>query len=198
METTSAGEGQIAADLVRRVAAGDADAEGQLYHRYHRGLLFFLRRLTGNPEQAEDLRQETFRIVFERLRGRGLENPASLLGFLRGTARNLALAERRKARRQPHESSPDELAEVADPSPSAADALQRAEDARHFRQLLGELKVERDRQLILRFYVAGDGKDEICAALGLSASHFKRVLFRARQRFKQLVTDFDQRHGTNG
>ncbi len=189
METTTAGEGQVAADLVRRVAAGDGAAETQLYARYHRGLLFMLRRLSGSPEQAEDLRQETFRIVFGRLRGRGLDEPEGLLGFLRGTARNLALAERRKAARRPRESSPEALVEMADPAPSAADALLRAEDARRFRQLLGELRVERDRQMILRFYVAGDEKEEICEALNLESSHFKRVLFRARQRFKQLVTD---------
>lgn len=187
METTRAGESRVAADLVRRVAAGDGDAETRLYERYHRGLLFLLRRLTGSPEQAEDLRQETFRIVFERLRGRGLDEPEGLLGFLRGTARNLALAERRKAARRPREDGQEQLVEMADPAPSAADALMRAEDARRFRRLLGELRVERDRQLILRFYVAGDGKEEICDALDLDTSHFKRVLFRARQRFKQLV-----------
>ena len=187
METTTAGESRVAADLVRRVAAGDGDAETRLYERYHRGLLFMLRRLTGSPEQAEDLRQETFRIVFERLRGRGLDEPEGLLGFLRGTARNLALAERRKAARRPREDGREQLVEMADPAPSAADALMRAEDARRFRRLLGELRVERDRQLILRFYVAGDGKEEICDALDLDTSHFKRVLFRARQRFKQLV-----------
>ena len=186
-------EGQIAADLVRRVAAGDGTAETELYERYHRGLLYLLRRLTGGPEQAEDLRQEAFRIVFERLRGRGLDEPEGLLGFLRGTARNLALAERRKARRRPPESGPEVLDGMADPSPSATDALLRAEDSRRFRRLLSEMRVERDRQLIMRFYVAGDEKEEICTALGLDPSHFKRVLFRARQRFKRLVAKDRQR-----
>ena len=189
METTTPAEGQVAADLASRVAAGDSAAEVELYERYHRGLLFLLRRFTHSPEQAEDLRQETFRIVFERLRGRGLDEPEGLLGFLRGTARNLALAERRKTARRPRETSPEALAEMPDPAPSAADALLRTEDAHRFRRLLGELRVERDRQLILRFYVAGDAKEEICDALDLDASHFKRVLFRARQRFKQLVAE---------
>ncbi len=186
MKTPTA-EGRSAADLVRRVADGDAAAETELYERYQRGLLFLLRRLTGSPEQAEDLRQEAFRIVFERLRGRGLKEPEGLLGFLRGTARNLALAERRKTRGKPRESASELLTEIVDPAPSAAEALLRAEDARRFRQLLGELRVERDRELIMRFYVAGDEKEEICEALDLDTSHFKRVLFRARQRFKQLV-----------
>ncbi len=193
MESRSVDESRIADDLVRRIGAGDAGAESRLYEHYHRGLLFLLRRLTGGAADAEDLLQETFRIVLERLRGRGLEDPGRLLGFLRGTARNLVLAERRKLGRRPRESSPEEMVEIVDPAPSAAETLLRSEETRLFRRLLGELRVERDRQLILRFYIAGEEKEQICSALGLSTSHFKRVLFRARQRFKELLVDSEQR-----
>ncbi len=55
------------------------------------------------------------------------------------------------------------------------------------RQVIGELKTERDRQLLLRFYLAEDDKEQICSDLGLSSLHFNRVLFRARQRFKVLL-----------
>jgi RNA polymerase sigma-70 factor (ECF subfamily) len=99
-------EAEIAADLVRRIAAGDASAEGELVQRYSRGLLYLLRRLASPPELAEDLHQETFRVVLERLRQRELDDPAGLAGFLRGTARNLALNERRKTARR--RTDPDE------------------------------------------------------------------------------------------
>src|SRR5262245_36684726 len=87
-------EAGIATDLVQRIAAGDAAAETALVQRYSRGLLYLLRRLGASPELADDLHQETFRIILERLRRRGLEEPAGLAGFLRGTARNLMTAER--------------------------------------------------------------------------------------------------------
>src|SRR6186997_1959353 len=71
-------EAGIATDLVRRIAAGDAAAEASLVQRYSRGLLYLLRRLGAPPELAEHLHQETFRIVLDRLRRRGLEDPAGL------------------------------------------------------------------------------------------------------------------------
>ncbi|PYQ63799.1 MAG: hypothetical protein DMF53_09225, partial [Acidobacteria bacterium] len=55
------GEAEIATDLVRRIAAGDASAEEALVLRYSRGILYLLRRLGAPPDLAEDLHQETFR-----------------------------------------------------------------------------------------------------------------------------------------
>jgi RNA polymerase sigma-70 factor (ECF subfamily) len=54
------------------------------------------------------------------------------------------------------------------------------------RKVLGELKSERDRQVLFRFYVAEEEKEKICASLGLTSLHFNRVLFRARERFREL------------
>src|SRR4051812_34374154 len=79
-------EAEIATDLVRRIAAGDGAAEAALVERYSRGVLYLLRRLGAPPELADDLHQETFRIVIERLRRQGLEDPAGLPGLLRGPA----------------------------------------------------------------------------------------------------------------
>jgi hypothetical protein len=56
------------------------------------------------------------------------------------------------------------------------------EEAAIVRRLIGELPTARDRQLLLRFYVAEEEKESIGADLGLDSLHFNRVLFRARQR----------------
>lgn len=179
------GEAAIASDLVRRIAAGDDDAEHELVVRYSRGLTFLLQRLTGSPDLAEDLHQETFRIVLERLRRRPLDEPAGLAGFLRGTARNLVLAERRKHARRRTAGDDEALAEAVHPAPSQLSAVLLEEEAETVRQLIGELGTDRDRQLLLRFYVADEDKKTICADLGLDRLHFNRVVFRARQRFKE-------------
>ncbi|HWM94031.1 MAG TPA: sigma-70 family RNA polymerase sigma factor [Thermoanaerobaculia bacterium] len=178
-------EAEVATDLVRRIAAGNASAEGELAERYSRGLLYLLRRLA--PELADDLRQETFRIVLERLRKRGLEDPAGLAAFLRGTARNLVIAERRKTARRRTDADDEELAQAAHPAPSQLSAVLLDEESETVRRLIGELPTDRDRQLLLRFYVAEEEKESICAELGLESLHFNRVLFRARQRFKEIL-----------
>jgi RNA polymerase sigma-70 factor (ECF subfamily) len=178
-------EAQIATDLVRRIGAGDGTAEGELVQRYSRGLLYLLRRLA--PELADDLHQETFRIVLERLRKRGLDDPAGLAGFLRGTARNLVVAERRKTARRRTDADEEELAQATNPAPSQLSEVLLDEEAETVRRLIRELPTDRDRQLLLRYYVSEEEKDRLCEDLGLDSLHFNRVLFRARQRFKEIL-----------
>ncbi len=187
----SPSEGEVAAELARRIGAGDAGAETELVERYSQGLLFMLRHLSGKTELAEDLHQETFRVVLERLRRRGLEDPAGLLGYLRGTARNLLLGHRRTAERRRTETGADDFEHLVDPAPSQLAAVLRSEACQLVHRLIRELATDRDRQLLYRFYVAEDDKEEICADFGLSSSHFNRVLFRARRRFRTLL----QGHG---
>lgn len=180
-----ADEAEVASDLVRRIAAGDAAAETALVERYSRGVLYLLRRLA--PELADDLHQETFRVVLERLRRRGLDEPAGLAAFLRGTARNLVIAERRKTVRRRTEADDDELARAVNPGPSQLSTVLLDEEADAVRALIRELPTDRDRQILLRFYVAEEDKAAICADLRLDSLHFNRVLFRARERFRDVL-----------
>lgn len=186
-------EARLAAALVSRIAAGDRAAEGDLVERYSRGLLYLLRRLSGDPGQAEDLHQETFRIVLERLRERPLEEPEKLAGFLHRTARYVYLGERRKTVRRRTEPDPETLSRTADARPSQLSQAQAAEEARTVRRLIAELGTERDRQILYRFYVAEERKEAICDALELDSLHFNRVLFRAKQRFRSLFERRAQR-----
>lgn len=179
-------EAEIVSELARRVGAGDTVAEGELVAHFSRGLRYFLRRLVASPELAEDLHQESFRVVLERLRGRGIEDPRGVAGFLHGTARNLALAERRKAARRRTETGSEALERAAAPAADPLAEALAAERDRAVRRLIGELPVARDRELLWRFYVAEESKGRICADLDLDSLHFNRVLFRARQRFKEL------------
>ncbi len=188
------GEADAAVDLVRRIAAGDPAAEEELVARYSRGLLCLLRRLGASPELAEDLHQETFRILLERLRRRGLDDPAGLAAFLRGTARNLAVAERRKTARRKTDADPEGLDRATHPAPSQLAAVLHEEEAETVRRLIHELPTDRDRQLLFRFYVAEEDKATICADLALDSLHFNRVLFRARQRFRELIEGAARRH----
>jgi RNA polymerase sigma-70 factor (ECF subfamily) len=191
-------EAAVATDLVRRIAAGNATAEGELVLRYGQGLVFFLLHLGAPPDLADDLRQETCRIALERLRRESLPEPAGLAAFLRGMARNLLLNERRKTARRRTWGDTGELAQAVAATPSPLDTVLLDEEADVVRRLIGELPTDRDRQLLLRFYVAEENKESICADLGLASLHFNRVLFRARQRFKELLERFEQRHSRAG
>lgn len=186
-------EPEVAADLVRRIhggrihGGGDVAAETALFERYSRGLLYMLRRMAGDPALADDLHQETFRVVIERLRERGLEEPERLAGFLHRTAKNLFIGGYRKGVRRKTEGEIDGLETVADPADDPHQQAVRQEESALVRRLIGELETDRDRQILYRFYIAEEDKERICADLDLSSLHFNRVLFRARQRFKDLL-----------
>jgi RNA polymerase sigma-70 factor, ECF subfamily len=185
---SDADQASAAADLVRRIRAGDRRAEGELVERFSRGLSLMLRRLTADPALAEDVHQETFRLVVEKARGGEIHHPERFAGFLRSTARNLLIADRRKEARYTGLGEGDEAFDrlrPAEPEPQLQ-AVMREEEAKLVRTLLAELRFDRDRELLLRFYLSDDGKEAICADLGVDPQRFNRVLFRARQRLREL------------
>ena len=180
-------ERKAATDLVSRIAAGDRVAETAMIERYSRGLRYILRRRTRDPELTEDLLQDTWAVALERLRGPSLEKPERLAGFLSGVARHLALNENRKSGRQRTSPHSDFIEAIPDDESSPMLQASRAEVAGHVRRLLAELSQERDREILNRFYVRELDKATICRQLGVDDSHFNRVLYRARQRLRDLV-----------
>jgi RNA polymerase sigma-70 factor, ECF subfamily len=183
---TSIGE-TSPADLVRRIRSGDPLAEEELIARFGEGLTFLLRRWTRGHSDAEDLYQETFRLALEKVRRGEVRDPERLAGFLRSLARNLSIEHYRKAaRRGLREEEIDTAAEVTNPDTGQLGQLLRKEKVSLVRRLLEELGSERDRQILFRFYIAEEDKENIRCDLGLTAPEFNLVLFRARRRYRDL------------
>ena len=67
--------------------------------------------------------------------------------------------------------------------------LLESENAALVRRVIRELGNERDREILLRFYIAEEDKDRIAADHGLTSLQFNRVLHRARQRYKELFLE---------
>src|SRR3954452_17163052 len=152
----SGGSPEDAARLVARIQSGDRAAEAELVARFSRGLLLMLRRLAQNPALADDLHQETLALVLQKVRHGEVREPEKLAGFIRSTARNLFIADRRKeARYQALDEGEEEgrrpMPALADRGPAPLDRIVADEEARQVRRLLDELLFNRDRQLLLRF-----------------------------------------------
>lgn len=188
-------EARISADLAQRIGAGDRAAEAQLVERYERGVLYLLKRRTRNTDLALDLRQETFRIAIEKLRAKEIAELERVGAFLRGIAVNLAIADARKTVRRATKPDTDAVELVADPDGGPADAVASEQTCATVRALLDELSVPRDRDILIRFYIEDEDKDSICAAFGVDSAHFNRVLFRAKQRFRELLERAEKRGG---
>ena len=63
----TAGNFSGGADLVSRILSGDRQAEAELVDRYSRGVALIIRRETRDASQADDLYEETFCIVLEKI-----------------------------------------------------------------------------------------------------------------------------------
>ena len=177
-----------AAELVSRIVAGEQAAEGELAHRYSRGMLAVIDNVVHNHVDAQELVQEMFIIALKKIRCGELREPERLSGFMRGIARNLALDHLRRAEGRAY-TNLDEVPPPGDPHRDPLEQLLLKEDAGLVRQVLAELNEERDRQLIIRHYFLEEDKDTICANLGVTRVHFHRVKFRALGRFKELYEE---------
>jgi RNA polymerase sigma-70 factor, ECF subfamily len=170
-------------ELAVRIQAGEPKAEVELIERYSRGVSIIVGRIARDFALVDDLCQETFRLVLEKVRGGELREPERLSGFVCGVARNLAIEQVRQPQRmQPLEAG----SPLTDPKRDPLDELLAQEQIKAVRQVLQEMKELRDREILRRFYLMEEEKDSLCAVFGISSLHFNRVLYRARERFREL------------
>ena len=186
-------ERQAATALVKLVKGGDRGAEAEMVERYSRGLRYLLRRKTRDVELAEDFLQETWAIALLKIRGNGLDNPGRLAGYLCGIANNLALGEIRRVSRQRTSINSEIVELVPDESSNPFRHVSRAEVCKLVHGLLDDLRKDRDREILKRFYVQEEDKESICRRLDVDGVHFNRVLYRARQRLKVAIEATDRR-----
>lgn len=177
-------------DLVYRIQEGDAAAESELVARFSKSVASMALRLTGDLSVAEDIFQETFLLALETLRKGEVRDPDRLGGFLRALTTRLSMKRlKRDSRRRVKEA---ELDAAADLSPSENDRFKHR--LHNAFALLDKLSSQRDRQLLFRFYIAEEDKEQIRSDLGLTIPEFNMVLFRARRRFRNLY----ERHVAKG
>jgi RNA polymerase sigma-70 factor (ECF subfamily) len=174
-----------AAELVARIQRGDPDAEAEFVRRYRRGVMVIVAKAGRGRVPVEDLGHDVLAIAIEKVRARAIRDPERLSGFVAGLARMVVMDYIRKEQSRGAIEARMPPAPRVD-APAAVNHLLQQEQAAMVRAVLGELESDRDREILFRFYLAEDDKARICRDLGLSAVHFNRVLFRARERFKEL------------
>ncbi len=185
-------------DLLTRIAAGDRLAESQFVVLYRRGVRALVRRQCRPLEPAlDDLTQEVLFTLIVRLREGALRDPDALPAYLHATVVNIVRAEYRKRGRRGEFSAdpaaidadqaaaPDDRGAASAPEPPAT--LQRQQLARRVRELLAEMDVPRDQEVLRRYYLHEDDRATICRELDIDHDHFRRVLYRARERFGELA-----------
>lgn len=179
-----------AVDLAARVRARDPDAESELVSRYRPGLMMMLRRLLKDPSLADDYCQEVFRVAFEALRHNRIDDGARLAAYLWSVARNLANSDLRRHYRNPAMTALSEA--MVDNQAAPEQAVLREERNRLLHDALTAL-TRRDRAVLTAFYLEDTAKESICRRMGLSASQFDVIKWRALKRLRALVRDREGR-----
>jgi RNA polymerase sigma-70 factor (ECF subfamily) len=172
---------------IRTGAKGATAAEAELVARYSRGLRYLLTRRIGDDERARDLLQETLCIAIEKLRSTDIGQPERLAGYLRGIAVRVAFNAGRKRQREPMPTDIDAVVSLPDKEPRPFQSISQQQNDAAVRRLLESVPVQRDRELLTRFYIYDQDKEEICRTLELNSLHFNRVLFRAKGRFRKII-----------
>lgn len=150
-----------------------------------------LRQRTADWDLAADIHQDTFVIVIERLRSGQFKPPFHLAAFIRQTAVNLHISQLRKQHRRSTIGDDEWINEhVDDPTAGPIASLESNEARELVRQLVNEMRTDRDREILRRFYLSEESKHSVCKELDLDSTHFDRVLFRARQRLRQLLKTY--------
>ena len=177
---------KISCDLVSRIVAGDSVAETELVERYSTGIRLMLLKKTGSRQLSHDVCQEAMIVTLKKLRAGDLRKPESLPAFIRQTAVYLCIDHFRKEKRYIHQE--DGIISLQAPhNDKKAQAIDSQQAGVLLEELLDQLSVDRDREILRRFYLYDEDKEFLCRDLGLSSAHFDRVLYRAKQRMRELI-----------
>jgi RNA polymerase sigma-70 factor (ECF subfamily) len=172
---------------VSAASAGDPEAFARLYRR-HAPVVMALCRACSSMAEAEDATQEVFLRAMRRLDQ--LENPAGLRPWLYAIARRVC-AERRRSnqRRNRHETQAImQRVEDAPMSSSVPEQVERGEQLDRLTLALDALP-EEERLAIHLYYLEPDPVTAGFEALGVSRSHFYRLVHRGRERLASLMRE---------
>ena len=172
--------------LVEAVAER-SELQNQLYLRYRRPLMQVFHHRRIDRDAADDLLQRTFLQAIKKIRTEGLEDPGNLGGYLYRTACKLATAYWRGELSRRHENDRELLTNLKDEALSLEERLDHEQLAKHVRDLMDHLPVQRDREVLERFYLQEEPRTAIRESLQLTDMQFNQVLWRARQRFGDIL-----------
>ena len=173
--------------LIQHILAGDEDAFATLIEKYQRQVHALAFRKVRDFQTAEDITQETFLQVHQKLAT--LNDPAKFSSWLYAIVNHLCIAWYRKNRLQTEALQEIYISEIETEAYSRYIAREHAKttaEVQHdlVKKLLTKLK-ESDREVITLHYFEEMTSSEIGEFLGVSENTIKSRLYRARQQLKK-------------
>jgi RNA polymerase sigma-70 factor (ECF subfamily) len=184
-ETTDSG-GPAGWDLVRRTQAGDQEAFGQLYDRYHDMVFRYVLFRIGDRQLAEDLTAETFLRALRRIASVSYQGRDIGAWFVT-IARNLVLDHVKSSRYRLEQTT----SEIQDLSPATCGPEQQVLDGATHEELLrcvAKLNSDQKECIALRF-LQGLSVAETARLMGRNEGAVKALQHRAVRRLAQLLPE---------
>jgi RNA polymerase sigma-70 factor (ECF subfamily) len=173
-------------DLVRATQAGDQQAFGQLYDRYHEMVFRYVLFRVGDRQLAEDLTAETFLRALRRIQSVSYQGRDIGAWFVT-IARNLVLDHVKSSRYRLEQTT----SEIADLSPATSGPEQQVLDGATYEELLrcvAKLNSDQKECIALRF-LQGLSVAETARLMGRNEGAVKALQHRAVRRLAQLLPE---------
>lgn len=160
-------------------ASGCQQAYGRIVLACQNTVTAIALAITRDRQASEDIAQEAFVKGWQQLHQ--LRSATSFLPWLRQITRNLARDWLRAQRGRPLTGEAAEVAMgmAADPTPGAADRLQRVEEEIAAEDIISTLPAD-SREVLLLYYREGQRSQQVADLLGLSDAAVRKRLSRAR------------------
>jgi RNA polymerase sigma-70 factor, ECF subfamily len=174
--------------LVACIQNGRMDAEAALYERYSAKVYYLALRESHSPQDAEDVRAETFLRVLQAIRGDRLRSAGSLAPFILGTMRNV-LHELFLRRRQAGNAADANPVEPA--MPSHEEHFLDSEVQLAVKQTIVRLK-PRERDLLRMHFYEELETEEIARRVNIAPERVRLVKSRALKHFREFYQRLDR------
>jgi RNA polymerase sigma-70 factor, ECF subfamily len=171
-------------EIIKRIKRGDIEAYSILVEKYHRQLLNFIYRLTGDEKSVEDIGQDVFLNVYQSLQRFDAYRGTPFSAWLFIIARNRCVSQIRQ-RRDRTIISIDDIPDIPAPIHSPEKGLIDAERQHALLRSLDQLP-EPYKSTILGS-LRGDSIEQIASEEGVSSGTVKSRLFRAREKIKLMM-----------
>jgi RNA polymerase sigma-70 factor (ECF subfamily) len=181
--------------LVERIKSGDPGGMEELYAVFAKGVRFHLWRQLGSQD-LDDKVHDLFVTITQSIRRGDLREPERLMGYVRTVLRRQVagyIEEAMYTRRNEVEIEPSLNLRDKRVSPEKRVVDQQSHELAV--RLLRSLP-ERDREVLIRFYLDEQTPERICLDLNLTQTQFRLIKSRAKARYGELgKRRFAQRKG---
>jgi RNA polymerase sigma-70 factor (ECF subfamily) len=180
--------------IVERALTGDAEAFGEIVHRWERRIFALAYGILGREEDARDATQETFLAAFRNLRG--FRGEAKVSSWLHRIAVNQCISRQRRAKVRSESALEDENETTSFATPvshSPVHLVEGQQQTAAVRRAINSLPIELRQVVVMKEFEELTFR-EIADALDLPLSTVKSRLYTALKQLQMRLQKFEDRN----